>query len=330
MTSAVIETVAAPDRATTETTLRPRFEGTNICTWIGFKHVNYLVEEAVLDWLRQNGWPSRRLFEEAGVGVDLVGITTRILHALHIDDEVRFAVTVAVGDSGLTAKVAGKVDRDGHEVKAVTSTVTVQLRAEDRHGDGVDDVPAFLRPAVVARLEPTVPVPPNVPADALGDTLMTGRGGVSTAVDPRLRSGDRPAVVWSWRIPYFYCHHTVRMQMSGFLRQMEEVVDLFLEERGASIRTLLDEQNWIPVVPSSTIELTGEALMEEELVTVFEVVHDFKGVTYTSSMTCYVERDGELVPVAVGEITHGYAVIDDRRDWSLVDFDERLLTAVRG
>ncbi len=314
----------------TETLLFPRFEGTNICTWIGFKHVNYLVEEAVLDWLRQNGWPSRRLFEEAGVGVDLTSMSTRILHALHIDDEARFIVSVSTGKGELVAKVTGVVHRDGQELKAVTSKVKVQLRAEDRHGSGAGDVPDFLRDAVVNELTPGVPVPERVPASALNEGQPTGRGFVSSDVNAQLRTGDRPALVWSWRIPYFYCHHTVRMQMSGFLRQMEEVVDLFLTERDASISTLLDEQNWIPVVPHSAINLVGEARMEEQLITVFEVVHDFKGVTYTSTMTCYVVRDEELVPVAVGEITHGYAEIESRADWSLIDFDDRLLTAVRG
>ena len=41
--------------APTTTQLRPRYEGSNICTWIGFKHVNYLVEEAVLEHFRQLG-----------------------------------------------------------------------------------------------------------------------------------------------------------------------------------------------------------------------------------------------------------------------------------
>lgn len=329
MTTTTTPPLDATVRGTTESLLRPRFEGTNICTWIGFKHVNYLVEEAVLDWFRQNEWPSRRLFEEAGVGIDLVGISTRILHALHVDDEARFAVSVEPGDGRLVAKVAGWVERDGQELKAVTSTVTVQLRVEDRHGPGAREVPELLRCAVVETLTPAVPVPATVPADALGDLRASGRGGVTTEVDARLRSGERPAVLWSWRIPYFYCHHTVRMQMSGFLRQMEEVVDLFLAEREASIRTLLDEQDWIPVVPHSAVHLVGEALMEEQLVTVFEVVDDFKGLTYTATMTCYVHRGDQLVPVAVGEITHGYAIIENRRDWSLVDFDDRLLTAVR-
>jgi acyl-CoA thioesterase FadM len=120
------------------------------------------------------------------------------------------------------------------------------------------------------------------------------------------------------------------MQMSGYLRQLEEVVDLFLADRGVSIHTLLAEQNWIPVVPHSSISMLAEAGMEEDLYTVFTVQDVFKGVTYTARMDCYVLRDGVLVPTATGSITHGYALIENRRDWSLVNFDERMLTALRG
>jgi len=41
---------------------RPRFEGSNICTWIGFKHVMYLIEEAVLEYMRRNGMSPRQLY----------------------------------------------------------------------------------------------------------------------------------------------------------------------------------------------------------------------------------------------------------------------------
>src|SRR3954451_18498922 len=82
-------TVTAP----TELRLRPRYEGSNIATWIGFKHVNYLVEEAVLDHFRQLGTSARSLFEDHGVGFEIIDIDTRILHALHVDDEVDATVT---------------------------------------------------------------------------------------------------------------------------------------------------------------------------------------------------------------------------------------------
>lgn len=323
--SAPVPALTGPDATTT--TLRPRFEGTNICTWIGFKHVNYLVEEAVLDHLRRRGVPSRVLFEQFGAGVEIVDIDTRILHALHIDDVATATVAPGRPKPGVwTFTVTLHVERPTGTLKAVTAKVGVQLRLDDRH------------PA-----EPTLPLPEPLAGYAVerigDDTALplpdggvvgrpAGRGTVTTDVPAQLRTGTGPAVAWSWRIPYFYCHHTVRLQTNGLLRQMEEVVDLFLAERGVSIRTLLDEQDRIPVVPHSRVTQTGEALMEEELLTVFEVESVFKDVTYTARMDCYAVRPHGLVKVATGVITHGYALIDGRTSWSLVSFDDRMMRAV--
>jgi acyl-CoA thioesterase FadM len=138
------------------------------------------------------------------------------------------------------------------------------------------------------------------------------------------------AVVWRRRIPYFYCHFSQRLQHSGYLRLMEEVVDVFLAERGISIRTMLDTRGWIPVVPRARVEILAEALMEEEITTVFTVEQIFKRFTYTARMDCYVRRDGRLVRTATGHITHGYAEVVNRRDWALVSFDDVTLAALRG
>ncbi|WP_422770166.1 thioesterase [Plantactinospora sp. WMMC1484] len=301
----------------TRVRLRPRYEGSNICTWIGFKHVNYLVEEAVLDHLRQRGFAPGGLYERHGLCVDVVDIDSRITHAFHIDDEATAEVRPLPGDA-LAFAVEIAVD-GAPPVKAVSAKVRVELRL-DPHGHPAQPVPDELAPYAVARLG-QAPVKVTRPAAAGaapgGDVLAALTAG-------------RNAYAWKWRIPYFYCHFTERMQMSGYLRQMEEVVDLFLADRGVSIKTLLDEQDWIPVVPHSRITLLDEARMEEELYTVFTVEHVFKRLTYTARMDCYVLRDGILVPTATGKITHGYAVIGNRRDWSLVDFDDRLAGALEG
>jgi acyl-CoA thioesterase FadM len=161
---------------------------------------------------------------------------------------------------------------------------------------------------------------------------------LGTTAEPIPVTGDpleqltegRNAYAWAWRIPYFYCHFTERVQMSGYLRQMEEILEKFVADRGVSIKKLLDEQNWIPVVPTSRITFLGEAEMEEELFTVFTVENVFKRYTFTARMDCYVVRDGKLVPTATGRITHGWAVIENRRDWRLVGFDDRLTDALTG
>jgi trans-aconitate methyltransferase len=46
---------------TTSLVMRPRHEGANMRTWIGFKHFLYLAEEAVLHWFRDHGYGVQRL-----------------------------------------------------------------------------------------------------------------------------------------------------------------------------------------------------------------------------------------------------------------------------
>lgn len=298
---------------TTETQIAVRYEGSNICTWIGFKHVNYMVEEAVLRHFRKSGMAARDLYEQYALGVELVDLDTRIFTALHMDDEAHATVVAAGDDAGLRFTVKLAVDRDGKRAKAVTAKVTVLLR---------QDAAADAEPAEALE-QWTVPA------------LRSGEALDLPDIDPE---GDvlaqvvkgRNAFAWKWRMPYMYCHFTERVQMSGYLRQMEEVVDLFLADRGISIKTLLDDRSWIPVVPHSRIRLLEEAYMEEELYTVYTVENVFKTATYTSRMDCFVIRDGRVVPVATGTIIHGYAIIDSRRDWSLVEFDDRVLAALNG
>ncbi len=295
--------VKALSTTRTTATLRPRYEGNNINTWIGFKHVNYLVEEAVLEHLRAVGLPSRMLFEEYGLGVDIVDLDTRILNAFHLDDLVTATVTPR-GEFRGGAEFRVVVTRDGHAGKDVTATVRVVLRRE-------------------TFVDPPGSIPPELAAlsvDRIGDG--------EPVAEPAVAAPD--VFGWRWRIGYPYCHSNQLLQMSGYLRLLEETVDLFLADRGISIRTLLDERRWIPVVPHSRITMLDEAYLEEELELVYTVTEIFKDFTYTARLDTYVVRDGRRIHTAIGTITHGYAVFADRRDWRLVGFDDRVLRALRG
>ena len=148
MSNALIET------GPTITERRPRFEGSNICTWIGFKHVMYLVEEAILEHFRRCGMPARRLYEEQGLCLEIVDSGVRILHALHMDDSVRIEVTpkTTAGAGELTFGVRMFVTRDGSEVKSLTGKVKVLLR-QDRCGITVTPSANGLSPYVVSKIE---------------------------------------------------------------------------------------------------------------------------------------------------------------------------------
>ncbi|GAB2461461.1 hypothetical protein [Streptomyces incanus] len=303
---------------TTSVQVRPRYEGSNICTWIGFKHVNYMVEEAVLDHFRQTALPARGLYEEHGLGLDIVGIDTRILHAFHMDDVATAEVVPFTKDADGTLgfRVTVHVERDGEILKAVTSKVRVSLRI-DTYLDSAGEVPEQLARFAVDRLgagpEPA-PLTPFTSEDTILEELLEGKN----------------AYGWKWNIPYPYCHFTERLQMSGYLRLMEEGKDRFVADRGISIKTLLDDRRWIPVVPRSEIRILDEAMMEEDLYTTYEVEEVFKDFTYTTRMNWYVVRDGALLKTATGTIVHGYAVIRNRRDWSLENFDQHVLDALNG
>ncbi|HZN73609.1 MAG TPA: thioesterase [Micromonosporaceae bacterium] len=302
---------------TTSTTvpLRPRYEGSNICTWIGFKHVNYLVEEAVLEHFRAAGLSSRRLFEEFGLGLDVVELDTRIRTAFHLDDVGIARVEPATGAGSGELSFAVTIDKDGYGPgRAVAATARVVLRRE-RYIDPTSDVPVELAPFTV---------------DAIGDAVWTDAPPADPDVVLQRLLAGRNAYGWRQRIPYPYCHFNERLQMSGYLRQMEAAADLFLADRGISIRQLLDGRRWIPVVPHSRIWMLAEALLEEDLYTVYTVDEVFKDLTYRSTMDTYVVRDRRLIHTATGSITHGYAKIQNRRDWTLVNIDAPVLDAIRG
>lgn len=313
----------------TITQLRPRYEGSNIGSWMGFKHINYLVEEGVLEHFRAAGFGPHALYREHGLCVEIVDLDTRITASFHLDDLVEAVVrpTVPNGGGELAFTVGLFVQRGAARKKAASSKVRVLLRCDDPDGPA-EVVPAVLVPFTTCHIARTEPDPAPIPS--LPGRFAVGRG--ATGGDPVLAELTRRvnAFAWRWRIPYFYCHFTERLQMSGYLRQMEEVVDLFLADRGVSIKRLLDEQRWIPVVTHSSLAMLDEAVMEEELYTVFTVENIFKNLTYTSRMDAYVVRNGELLRTATGRITHGYAEIQGRRELKLVELDTRMLTALAG
>lgn len=337
--SIVTDTAVKALLSTKSTTqVRPRYEGSNICTWIGFKHVNYLVEEAVLDHFRQSGLPARGLYEEHGLGLDIVGLDTRILHAFHMDDLATATVTpnTREADGTIGLKVVVEVERNGETLKAVTSKVRVALRI-DGYLQAADPAPEALARFAVERLggHAETDVAPSAAVVEAARGIVHDPSTIVRSDDPAdpllaALTEDANAYAWKWRIPYPYCHFTERLQMSGYLRLMEEAKDLFVADRGISIKSLLDDRRWIPVVPHSSITLTDEALMEEVLYTVFTVEDVFKDFVYTSRMDTYVVRDGRPVLTSTGRITHGYAVIENRRDWKLVSLDQRVLDAVNG
>ncbi|MBB0243451.1 hypothetical protein FNQ90_04840 [Streptomyces alkaliphilus] len=313
-------------------TMRPSYEGGNINTAIGFKCDHYLLEAAVLDHFRAVGLGATELYLVHGVNFDVVGVDTRLHTVLTLDDDVLLEVTPKIRetDTEMVFAVSAIVQRDGAPKKAVTSKLRVLLR-RDTNIDNPDPLPAELRRFVVDRLATEQPT--ALEATPVDDFAGAVHRGENTDTDPVLAEiiGDDNAVGWKWKVPYYYCHFTERMQMSGYLRQMEEAKHIFVASRGISIKRMLDERGWIPVVTQCKLRFTDETVMEENLYTVYTVESIFKDMLYTSRLDFYVVRDGRLVRTATGSITHGYCHKETpESEWQMAVFDDEVLRALRG
>ncbi|MEC3979484.1 thioesterase family protein [Amycolatopsis sp. H20-H5] len=312
-------------------TLRPSYEGGNINTAIGFKCVNNLLEAAVLDHFRAAGLGATELYLTHGVNFDVVGVETRLHTVLTLDDDVVLEVTPKIRDKDdeLVFSVTATVQRDGAPKKAVSSKQKVLLRRDTNVLDPAP-LPDALSRFVVARIATAEPT--ELSATPSDDFYGAVHRGETADTDPVLAEimGDSNAFGWKWRIPYYYCHFTERMQMSGYLRQMEEAKHLFVASRGISIKRMLNERGWIPVVTQCKLRFTDEAIMEEDLYTVYTVESVFKDMLYTSRVDYYVVRDGKLVQTATGSITHGYCHKESAEaEWQMMVFDDEVRRALR-
>ncbi|MFF5207126.1 hypothetical protein [Streptosporangium sp. NPDC000396] len=294
---------------------RPAYEGANIRTWIGFKHFMYLVEQAVLQWLIDQGTGSRSLFLDHGLGVEIVDCSVQLPAVLELDDDVRAQVTA---DRGNRLAVQLSVVREGGEVTVLRGKVSVAL-VRERAAPGHRPAPAPLAALEVADLAEagTVARPGHL-------RLAPGQSAESAL------TADPAAFLWSWRAPYFYCHFSDRVQHSGFVRALEEVVDRFLADRGISVGRMLLERSWIPVVSRARVRLIAAAHMEETVHTVFTVVDILRGVMFDARMDCYVQRGDELVHVTTAQILHGYAIAAGEGAGGMAELDDEVVRALIG
>lgn len=285
-------TAVLPDETTT-VALRPRFEGANIRTWVGFKHFMYLAEEAVLAWFRERGAGPSRLYHEHGLGLVIADASVQLPAVLDVDDEV-------------TAEAR---HRGGGEF-------AIRLTARD-----VPVLRGRVRAALV-RTGPAadVPVPGDVPIVA-----AVRADEPAPPVDPAGTPFD-----WTWRAPYFYCQYSDVVAHSGYVRGVEEVVDRFLAARGISVGRMLDERGWIPVVSRAAVLVLAPAHMQEEIRTTFTVTDVLRRTMFDADVRFAVRREGRWLPVGHGRILHGYAISRGPDAGRLAEFDDEVVAALLG
>lgn len=307
------------DDTPTTFTAYPRYDGANIRIWMGFKQFMALVEESVLHWFRERGFAASELLLSYGLGLEIVDSSLQLPVALQLDELVTATVVAGKQKTPGAApfNVTLAVQRDGAELVVGRAKVTVALITL-KHMDPPQPVPSALEPFTVPE------------AAALPNRARTQNTALDGRTPAEVLGADPANFVWSWRVPYFYCHFSDRLQHSGYTRAMEEVVDRYLNDRGMSIRTMLEERAWIPVVSRSRVQVLADVYMEETVHTVFRIEDFLREMAYSARMDSYVERDGELVHVGTGTIMHGYAISRGPQAGSVAVLDEAVQAELIG
>lgn len=297
-------------------TLRPRVDGANVGTWIGFRYFLSLTEEAVLQWFRDRRAGPGVLYRDHGLQLSVVAMSAQLTAVLGIDDVVTADVRL-VRPGHFTVTLTA--DRDGG-VTILRGRVTVALIRGAGSTSAPDSELTGLAPvaesAAAARLSPAGPAEPDVATD------------VAVPAGVRPEDALAPSFTWPWRAAYSYCRYSDRVAHSGFVRALEEVVDHYLEHRGLSVATLLADRSWIPVVSRARVRLLADAHLEERMYSTFTVTGVLRRLTYDGRMDCYACRGGSLVPVATAQVTHGYAAIRGPGQADLVELPDEILTAL--
>lgn len=298
--------------APTLTVLRPRYEGANIGTWIGFKHLMYLAEEGLLALLRERGYGPQRLFHEYGVSPSITDAAMQLPALLEIDDELQVA-TQALGAGRFSVRL--RVVREPAPRVVLNGKLSLGL-VTHAHAPR-RPLPAELTTLVLADDGRPHPERVDLPAPD-GDARA-----VLTAAYPG-------AFLWSWKARYFHCHGSRHVQHSAYVRALEEVVERFLEERGLAIGKVLAERHLIPVVSRFRVRSLAPVDMEETLHTIFVVDDVLMDRAYDGRMDCYVQRGASLQHVASARILHGYAHSAGPEAGRLAALDAATLRALTG
>ncbi|MCT9933139.1 hypothetical protein N5079_23295 [Planotetraspora sp. A-T 1434] len=274
---------------------RPGYEGANIRTWVGFKHFDYLVEEAVLHWFRDRGLGPARLYHDHGLGLELVDCSMLLPAVLDVDDVV--SAEVSQTKPGRFA-VRLTTTRDGATVTVCRAKATV---------------------ALVRETDPPAAGP--APADLVN---------LVTESTPGAEARPAAGFSWSYRVPYFHCHFSDRVAHSAYARTLEDTVDRFLYDRGIGVGRLLAERGWIPVVSRSRITMLADAHLDDTMTVTFSAGDIIGGVTFDGRMDCYAQR-GDDPPrhVATATILHGYAISRGPDAGTLATLDDDVLKALQ-
>lgn len=279
----------------TTANLRPLSEGANIESWIGFKHFSYLAEAGIQEYLRNTG-RSQDAILRAGHSVDIASLSLRLPSPLYADSLVDV-----------------HVEGERRETDSLSEMLCVEGLSRDsgerrRCLQGT----AMLNQHRLADLE-----------DCLARIEKQGQAKI-----PRARADAPGHHDWHFTVPYPFCRAASVLQFDGYVRLVEDGIERYLRAHGISVRRLLVERGWIPVVTDWKINIHEPVFMEETLLIRMDVTSIFKGLLWETRISFVAMRDDKETTVAESFIRHGYAVTKGPGAGTMATFDKEVRHAL--
>lgn len=290
---------------------RPQNEGANIENYIGFKHLTYLMEETIINYFREKYLSPNQLLRMFGVKFYIKSLKIDILKAVNIDDEIVMKIFSPNEYPTNRFKIKAS-DNSGILFFKGELVVCIDKPIKDAEFHLVSKNFRYLLKEMVEK-------------EATDNNIELPINNSNPIQILKEYKSFNSAFIFSKRIPYYYCNYTDELHHSGYERIIEEAVDLFLEERGMSIRTMLNSKRWIPVVSKSQIEIKHKIKLEDTIYIAFSVKNIVLNSIYEADIYFFKQYNNKLIEVANGSITHGYSCIKNPETPELVIFDELTL-----
>ncbi|MFJ4650570.1 hypothetical protein ACIP5Y_04745 [Nocardia sp. NPDC088792] len=280
-------------------------EGANIRTWIGFKHFEYVVSDAIREYLTASGVDARQLIIDGGA-FEVVASRVALTSVIELGDRltVRIVELIRVAADRLSAIV--EIDNLRSAQRALKGRYQILLTAP------ADDAGRF-----APVLETLAEGPLAVAAKPRGGTLS----GPETPAAADVFAHE-------WVVPYYYCERSEVLSYRGYVRTVETVVDEYLAHVGLAIPGLLAERAWIPVVAKYSFEILAPAPMGVRVRTFFKIEDVVGDAVFNASWATFAEQPAGWVCTARGEIQHGYAISRGAAAGSLARLDEATIKAL--
>jgi acyl-CoA thioesterase FadM len=288
--------------------LRPRHDGANVATWVGFTEVMALSEEAVRQWFRDQGFAPGSLYRDHGLRFCVIDSSVLILRPVDVDDEL--SAVVEQVSSRFFAVTLGVLGPGGSTTTVARGRLTVALV---REGPGAPPLPEHLAQLVMDDYHGIGT------AVATHDPLYEEKSLAQAATDGAFGFHHD----WPVRSPQ--CHFTGQLQHAGYLSAVADLLEDFLAEKQAPVAAMLAERGLMPAVSRARVRLLTDALLGETVHAVYTVNQVMKNSLIDGRLDCHVTRVGVGVPTATGILLHGYAHTDGPQAGRFAELDAATL-----